>query len=177
MPPKPIVIVAYDPRWPQQFEAERASLADLFSEAAASIEHIGSTAVPGLGAKPIIDIMLGVGVLQEVESRIPSLESFGYEYVPELEVELPERRYFRKPREGARTHHLHCLSRSSDFWRRHLVFRDHLRRHPDDARAYFQLKQRLASEHHTDGLAYAKAKSRFIESIVEKAAREITGAA
>jgi GrpB-like predicted nucleotidyltransferase (UPF0157 family) len=177
MDPDPVVIATYDPRWPQRFEVERASLADLFSGAGATIEHVGSTAVPGLGAKPKIDIMLGIGVLHDVELRIPSLASFGYEYVPELEVQLPERRYFRKPAEGERTHHLHCVTRPSEFWRRHLLFRDYLRAHPDDARAYFQLKQRLASEHRTDRVAYTAAKSEFIESILDKAARRTAGAA
>ena len=106
---------------------------------------IGSTAVPGLGAKPILDIMVGVSDLAKVEARITDLETAGYEYVPEYEAELPDRRYFRKPRTGTRRFHLHCVRLGGRFWSGHLLFRDYLRENPDVARAYFELKLDLAS--------------------------------
>jgi GrpB-like predicted nucleotidyltransferase (UPF0157 family) len=137
----------------------------------ASIEHVGSTAVPGLGAKPVIDIMLGVSALLEVEARIAQLGSRGYEYVPEHEAQLPARRYFVKPPTRPRTFHLHCVVRGSDFWQSHLEFRDFLREHPEMAAAYLELKQELAARFRTDRVAYTDGKSAFISSILEKPRR------
>lgn len=168
----PIVLVPYDSDWPRRFESERILLARVFADAAGSIEHVGSTAVPGLGAKPVIDIMVGVSALAEVESRIPELERHGYEYVREYEAQLSERRYFRKPGVGSRTHHLHAVVRGSAFWRRQLLFRDYLRAHPGAASAYFELKQRLASRHRTDPAAYSEGKSPFVEALLQRAAAE-----
>ena len=162
-----VMVVAYDPGWPLRFERERAELSAVFAGAEATIEHIGSTAVPGLGAKPIIDIMLGVPRLIDVEGRIAALETLGYEYVQKYENQLPDRRYFRKPRLGPRACHLHCVVRGSAFWVRHLAFRDYLRAHPDAAAAYYELKRELAvrcgKEEYTD------AKSPFIEGILASA--------
>jgi len=126
------VIVEYDPRWPALFEEERSRLLATTGTLLAVIEHVGSTAVPGLAANPIIDIMGGVRELSEVTRYVAALEGIGYEYVPQYEVSIPERRYFRKPRtrQGPRTHHLHIVELTSDFWRRHLLFRDYLRTHP-----------------------------------------------
>lgn len=147
---------------------ERELLGRIFSDTDFSIEHVGSTAVPGLGAKPIIDIMLGASALPEVEARIGQLASRGYEYVPEREAQLPERRYFVKPRTRPRTFHLHCVVRGSDFWESHLEFRDFLREHPETAAAYLELKQELAARCRTDRVAYTEGKSAFINSILEK---------
>lgn len=159
-----VIIVHYNPDWPVQFEAERARLLVVFAQLDVVIEHVGSTAVPGLGAKPIIDIMVGVSRLADVEGRIPELEAHGYEYVPQYEEQLPERRYFRKPRSIPK-YHLHCVVEQSDFWIRHLVFRDYLRAHPESAAAYFALKQTLAATH--GKREYTEAKSPFIESILD----------
>jgi len=164
-----VIIVPYDAEWPTRFARERKELEEIFRGVGAVIEHVGSTAVPGLGAKPIIDILLGVTSLSEVESRIPQLEGRGFEYVAEYESELPERRYFRKPQVGPRTVHLHCVVCGGEFWVRHLAFRDHLRTHANDASAYFDLKRKLAARHTDDRSAYTDAKSDFIQSIVENA--------
>jgi GrpB-like predicted nucleotidyltransferase (UPF0157 family) len=123
----PIEIVPYDPAWPVRFAAERSLLASLFDSATPVVEHIGSTAVPGLGAKPIIDILLGVEALSEVADRIPRLHAVGYEYVAEVESAFPERRFFAKPSRGVAQFHLHAVQRSTPFWERHLLFRDVLR--------------------------------------------------
>ncbi len=165
----PIVIVPYDSRWPQAYEEERRRLAQVFEGTAAVIEHVGSTAVPGLGGKPILDVMVGVTSLARVDARIPALEESGYEYVPEYEAELPGRRYFRKPRRRPRTHHLHCVRLGGAFWLRQLAFRDRLRADAERARAYFELKHRLASSLGRDRRAYTDAKSPFIESVLAEA--------
>lgn len=162
-----MTIVPYDADWPRRFNEERRALTAVFAGTKAVIEHVGSTAVPGLGAKPVIDIIVGVPLLAEVERRIPALGAAGYEYVPEYEQQLPERRYFRKPRLGPRAFHVHCVVTGSDFWIRHLTFRDHLRTHPESAAAYDSLKRELAMRVSKE--AYTEAKSPFIEGVLASA--------
>ena len=96
----PVVVVPHDPRWPALFEDERARIDRALGPWVEQIEHIGSTAVPGLAAKPVIDIMVGVGSLEDSPAIVERLTGIGYEYVPELERQMPSRRYFRKTREG-----------------------------------------------------------------------------
>src|SRR2546425_7110864 len=165
------VIVEYDPRWPALFDEERARLLATTGPLLAAIEHVGSTAVPGLAANPIIDIMGGVRELGQVTSYVADLEGIGYEYVPQYEVYIPERRYFRNPRtrQGPRTHHLHIVEVTSTFWRHHLLFRDYLRTHPGALRQYADLKRRLAAEYGDDGRGYTDAKGPFIELILSRA--------
>ena len=165
-----VCIVPYDPDWPRRFDEEHHILAALFAGSGAVIEHAGSTAVPGLGAKPVIDILVGVPALAEVECRIPAIEAAGYEYVPEYEQQLPDRRYFRKPRLGPRTVHVHCVVTNSDSWLRALAFRDYLRAHPEAAAAYYDLKRELAAR--ISKADYTSAKSPFIESILTAAMRD-----
>ncbi len=168
---EPIAIVRYESQWPREFDAERVRLEQVFKGVPVVVEHVGSTAVPGLGAKPIIDIMIGLLRLEEAEVRAPALEQIGYEYVPAHELELPGRRYFRKVQGERRSHHLHAVVRGSEFWRRHLLFRDYLRQHDSTAVEYFELKQKLASMHRTNRRAYLEAKSDFIEAVLLKAAK------
>jgi GrpB-like predicted nucleotidyltransferase (UPF0157 family) len=162
-----VTIVAYDPDWPRRFEEERATLAVVFAQSDVTIEHMGSTAVPGLGAKPVIDIMVGVSRLAEAEGRIAALEAAGYEYVRKYETQLPERRYFRKPRLGPRAYHLHCVIKGGDLWIRHLAFRDYLRAHPETAAAYYELKRELAMRCSKED--YSDGKSAFIKGILASA--------
>ena len=168
-------MVSYDPTWPTLFDSEVPALAAAFDPAPVTIEHVGSTAVPGLGAKPVIDIMVGVERLRDVESAIPAIEAIGYEYVPEYETQLPERRYFRKPRSGPRTHHLHVVARASAFWTRHLIFRDCLRANPRIAADYCELKRDLAERFPRDGIAYTEAKTPFIEAVMMRAGWVVKG--
>ena len=164
-----VILVAYDPDWPRRFEQERAVLAAVFAGDEAAIEHVGSTAVPGLGAKPVIDIMVGVSRLSEADGRIATLEAAGYEYVQAYENQLPERRYFRKPGFGPRFYHLHCVVRGDDFWVRHIAFRDYLRAHPEAAAAYYELKRELAARCRKED--YTDAKSPFIQGVLASALR------
>ncbi len=166
-----IAVVEYNPRWPRLFEEEKARLLAAAGGVLTAVEHIGSTAVPGLAAKPIIDAMGGVHRLDDAMGCVHALEGIGYEYVPEYEAYIPERRYFRKPRtgQGPRTHHLHVVEMTSGFWRRHLLFRDYLRAHPEVAREYEDLKQRLAVEYGDDGWGYTEAKTVFINGVVARA--------
>jgi GrpB-like predicted nucleotidyltransferase (UPF0157 family) len=166
--PQPVVIAEYDPAWVTKFEEERMLLEGVFSETAV-IEHIGSTAVPGLASKPIIDIMVGVSHLEEAEARVSDLARLEYQYVPEYERLIPERRYFRKPRNGAREYHLHCVLSGGDFWKRYVVFRDYLRAQPEAAMAYAILKKELAAVSANDRDRYTNGKGPFIRAILSKA--------
>jgi GrpB-like predicted nucleotidyltransferase (UPF0157 family) len=166
--PHPINIVEYSAAWPALYITEQAALKKVFEGTDVCIEHIGSTSVAGLGGKPIIDILAGVTALAEVESRIPELEALGYEYVPEFEAEIPQRRFFRKPQKGARTHHLHCVARDSGFFIEHIAFRDYLRSHPDAAAEYLSLKQELAERFRENRDAYNDGKAEFIRALLDR---------
>ncbi len=168
----PVVIVPYDPQWPGLFKDEKARIARLNGIREVTIEHIGSTAVPGLGAKPILDIMIGVRTLFIADECIKPLESIGYRYVPEFEASIPERRFLWKGTQAKRTHHIHIVEKSSDFWERHLLFRDYLRTHPTEAENYYKLKTQMAETYGSDRDGYTDAKSLFIESIIEKAGKD-----
>ncbi len=164
-----VIIVPYDSAWPRFFQQEHAMLARVFAGSETAIEHIGSTAVPGLGSKPVIDIMAGVSTLTVAEERLAALDAEGYEYVPKYESQLPKRRYFRKPRLGPRAYHLHCVVKGCEFWIRHLAFRDYLRAHPKSAAEYDALKRELARRCCKED--YTEAKSPFVQRILAAALR------
>lgn len=144
-------------------------LADVFRDVEVAIAHVGSTSVPGLCAKPIIDICVGVPELSVAEDRVESMAGLGYQYVPEYEVEIPDRRYFRRPHGRPRTHHVHACCLNGEIWNCHLSFRDWLRSHPSDRDAYASLKRDLYARHMHDRPAYTEAKGPFIQSILERA--------
>ncbi|MDQ3865115.1 MAG: GrpB family protein [Actinomycetota bacterium] len=166
----PVVVVPYDETWPSLFEVERARIERAIGPWALEIEHVGSTAVPGLAAKPVIDIMVGVRSLEDSPVLVERLTGIGYEYVPELELQIPFRRYFRKLRAGRRTHQIHLVERSnSEWWDRHMLFRDYLRAHPEVAEKYARLKQELSGRFEEDRMAYTDAKTGFISEVVRRA--------
>lgn len=167
---RPVRLVDYDPSWVILYEEERRRVLKVAGNLIVRVEHIGSTAVPNLGAKPVIDMMVAVSSLSDAEKCIEPLQEIGYEYRPQGEVFFPERRYFRKGRPPREQHyHLHMVELESGFWKRHLLFRDYLRTHPEAAQEYFELKKRLASKYGSDREGYTEAKTSFIESIVAKA--------
>lgn len=159
-------IAPYNPAWPSLFEAERDHLLTCLPPGSIGrVEHFGSTAVPGLAAKPIIDMLVEVRSLQEAREQLaPILEAQGYEFFwrPDWRDGVtPEYIWFiKRDANGCRSHHIHMLTPSSPEWER-LLFRDYLRAHPDIAREYGKLKQTLASRA-SSREAYATAKTRFI---------------
>ena len=169
----PIEIIDHDATWPRQFEEEKRRILAAIGRYVAAVEHVGSTAVPGPRRETIMVILVGLRSLADATNCIDPLKGLGYEYVPQCEAELPERRYFRRvvPRPG--THHIHMVETTSEFWRRQLLFRDYLRAHLEDARAYEALKRGLASRFEV-GRDYAAAKSVFISAILDKADRAST---
>jgi GrpB-like predicted nucleotidyltransferase (UPF0157 family) len=167
-----VLVVPYDPRWPRLFARARSELQTALGDAVVAIEHIGSTAVPGLAAKPIIDIMVGVDSLDRGRSLVDPVETLGYEYVPEGEAEMPFRRYFRRrdptllPGFERAGYHLHMVEAAHPFWTTHLAFRDHLRGSAEEARAYERLKLALAARHADDRQAYTDAKAPFVRAVL-----------
>jgi GrpB-like predicted nucleotidyltransferase (UPF0157 family) len=177
-----IVIEPYDSRWPGRFREEETHLrAVLPAELLGRIEHYGSTAVPDLAAKPIVDMLIEVTDLDATRARIaPILECEGYEYFwrPTFGDNVPPwYAWFikRDQRSGARTHHLHMITKGPEFadhWRA-LLFRDYLRAHPNVATDYAAVKIRLAAEHAYDRIAYTLAKSEFIAEVMAKLNTEL----
>ena len=175
MAQRKVRIVEYDPSWVTLYREEKTKILAVIGHLAVVVEHIGSTAVLGLGAKPTIDIMVGVHSLSDAQKCIVPLGSIGYEYQPQHEATMPERRFFRKGEPPKEQHyHLHMVEKGSEFWKTHLAFRDYLRTHPEAAQQYYELKRRLASKYGSDREGYTEAKTPFIESIVAKALHKLT---
>lgn len=174
-----IAISPYDPSWPDSFRREEEHLRScLPNELIGRIEHFGSTAVPGLAAKPIVDMLVEVSDLQAARERIaPVLEGQGYDYFwrpTHGDDGPPFYAWFikREPRSGARTHHIHMVERHfSEHWDR-LLFRDYLIDHPEVAKEYERLKVRLASVMTQDRVGYTRAKTEFIVRMTEQARRD-----
>jgi GrpB-like predicted nucleotidyltransferase (UPF0157 family) len=159
-----IVVVDYDPSWPERFTALRVPLVQALAELPIAIEHVGSTAVPGLAAKPVIDI--DVIVLEHhVDEAIGRLEKLGYAHLGDCGI--PGREAFRRP-PGAIAHHLYVCPSTSHALANHLTVRDHLRANPADARAYGELKKRLAIDFADDADGYVEAKTAFLVGILER---------
>ncbi|MDC2865025.1 GrpB family protein [Bacillus sp. BP-3] len=167
---KPVVIEEYTSKWTLQFTEEQKIIKDIVGDAALAIEHIGSTSVEGLSAKPILDIMVGVRDLNEIDMFIEPLKAIGYEHV--LHEEFPNRRFFRKGLWRAGTHHLHIYQYGSEEWNHNLLFRDYIRNHPNVRQQYEQLKKELANKHRFDRVAYTNAKAPFIVDVIQKAKKE-----
>jgi GrpB-like predicted nucleotidyltransferase (UPF0157 family) len=168
-----IVICEYDPSWPAQFEQERVLLHEALAPMVIAIEHVGSTAVPGLAAKPIIDLLASVRSLAEARSRcVQPLEALGYTYLPENESWLPEEMMFRKGVPGPWTHHVHVMEPSSPRWDELILIRDYLRRHLETATAYADLKKLLADRFEDDIAGYRAAKGSFLQSLIAAARAE-----
>ena len=162
-----IVIVNYDPRWPEKFQEHAAILSRVLGSKALAIEHVGSTSVPGLAAKPVIDIMAPVRGLESSRPALAALEAVGYCYAPyKAEVE----HWFCKPSPEHRTHHLHLVPLDSRVWVECLAFRDLLASDPGVANAYAALKYRLAKDYRNDRERYTEEKWPFIEKALHRAA-------
>ena len=161
---EPVEVVTYDPLWPTLFETDRELILSAIGDVILNIEHVGSTAVHGLAAKPVVDIMVGVRSLELSDGSISAMAAIGYEFMGDGNV--AGRLYFRK---GApRSHQVHMTILSSDFWNDHILFRDLLRAHPGTARKYGHLKRTLAKTFRNDRIAYTDAKSEFIQSTLAK---------
>ena len=169
-----VAVFPYDPRWPKMFEAEASHLRScLPTDLIGRIEHFGSTAVPGLPAKPIVDILVEVSSLEETKKRIvPVLEAQGYDYFwrPSWGDSTPPfyAWFIKRDQQGNRTHHIHMVESDFECWDR-LLFRDYLKAFPDVARRYASLKLELAQTHHADRVTYTDKKGAFIRAMTQRA--------
>ena len=157
-------LVSYQPVWSILFEREAAMLREAAGNNVGRIEHIGSTSIPGLVAKPVLDLMAEVETEAEGWCLAPTIETLGYEFRPDEDV--PGRLYFRKFHGGRRTHHLSLTERGSDFWRRQIVFRDYLRSHTEVMQEYLVLKRELAARFRSDRPSYTDGKTKFVEKVL-----------
>jgi GrpB-like predicted nucleotidyltransferase (UPF0157 family) len=162
-----------DPAWPKVFEAERWRLEKIAPRAFLAIEHIGSTAVPGLVAKPIVDLLAGVETLEGVDALIERLCANGYVTSKDFNAALTDRKWLMRWRDGRRTHHLHIVVLGGAPWNARLAFRDALRRDAALAGRYADLKRRLAIEHRADREAYTDAKTDFVAAVLRDERRRM----
>lgn len=166
----PVEIVAYDPAWIERFDAERALLEGALRRwLAGPIEHIGSTAVPGLAAKPVIDIMFPVESLGRSTPIIEAAQSIGYVHYP---YKPDEMHWFCKPSPSHRTHHLHVVVCGSSTWSERLELREALREDKELADQYARLKRELAAAHRHDREAYTQSKAPFILAALRRRQRQ-----
>lgn len=163
-------IVPYDPEWPNQFRAEVEFLQSKLPQSLViRIEHFGSTAVPNLSAKPIIDMLVQVSGLEETKEHIvPILESEGYDYFWRTDVSPAYAWFIKRDSEGKRTHHLHMVEGDSKLWDR-LYFRDYLKEFSEEAERYERLKRFLSEKYPNDRVAYTEGKTEYVVSVTERA--------
>jgi GrpB-like predicted nucleotidyltransferase (UPF0157 family) len=164
----PAVLIAdYDPDWAALADAELRRMEEALGELAVRLEHVGSTAVPGLAAKPILDLQLSVDAIEPRERYVEPLEGLGYLFVPA--PESPDYHLFAKPPQRPRTHHLHVCEAGSEHEFRHLAVRDFLRAHADEATRYAALKRQVVARHPQDRLAYIEGKDDYVRALEERA--------
>jgi GrpB-like predicted nucleotidyltransferase (UPF0157 family) len=160
-------IVDYDPAWPVMAAAEQHRIRHALGELVLRLEHVGSTSVPGLASKPIVDLQLSVAAIEPRAAYVGPLERLGYLFVPA--PESPDYHYFAKPPERPRSHHLHVCEAGSEQELRHLAVRDFLRAHDDEAAAYAALKRQVAERNPQDRLAYIEGKDAYVRALQARA--------
>lgn len=161
----------YNPEWADLFEQEKKLLLETFGDRIIAVEHIGSTAIPGIPAKPIIDINVAIPSLDDIDDFITELEKLGYEYIPERR--FSDRQFFPKGPSEKRTHHLNLVEITSETgWKNQLLFRDYLRTHSDIRDEYATLKRELAEKYAENRDEYTERKSDFVMRIIEKVREE-----
>lgn len=169
-------LVEYDPQWVQQYAAEAESIKHVLAGVNHVVQHIGSTAVPGLPAKPVIDIMVGVPDYSRIDGIRAELETIHYVADPHAERDEPSRKVFRKGSTDMtqpRSHHLHLTIIGGDYWRRILTFRDQLRRDPQAAARYAEVKCRMLTECRGDSRAYTAGKHDVVKEIERTAGIDV----
>jgi len=159
----------YNDKWSKLFDEERELLSSQLKELIMAIEHVGSTSIEGLFAKPIIDIAIGVSSLDKVIKIREKVKGIGYLEVP---VSIDGKHVFAKNKENKITHFLHIMIYNQDLWRDQISFRDHLRSFPDAKMEYVKLKEELAKKYPNDVVSYTNEKKKFIDNTLKKA-REV----
>lgn len=161
------LVIEYQDVWPAQYAQVEAELRSVIALPGIVLEHVGSTAVPGLCSKPVLDIVLGVAALDDMEAAAPALAQIGFNYRPEYQLQIPDRRYFVRAEGKTPRVHVHAVTLGGTLWRQHLRFRDALREDPVLRQSYAALKRRLAVVHIADKTAYTEAKTPFIRRVLD----------
>lgn len=161
----------YTSEWREYYQREKRLLATTLGDNLLGIEHIGSTSIVGMTAKPIIDMMVGVRSLEKGKELVVSLEQLGYKYISE--ANLPGRLFFSKGKGDIREVHLHMVEWKGQYWREHILFRDYLRKNKELAQDYQRLKRELHDKFKHDRDAYTSSKGDFIKSVLEEAKRSM----
>jgi GrpB-like predicted nucleotidyltransferase (UPF0157 family) len=165
-----VEVVPHDSTWRDTFETEAKFVSNALSKNVVAVHHIGSTAIPNIYAKPIIDLLIEVKDITDVDGQSSAMQSLGYELMGEFGI--PGRRFFLKNnQQGVRTYHIHVFAIGSAQVERHLAFRDYMIAHPEDAQKYSQLKRELAAKHPQNIDGYMDNKDEFIKEIDQKAAQ------
>ena len=159
-------VASYNPNWKNMYKEESEKIKNILNDIIIDIHHIGSTAIPGIKAKPVIDILVEVKDIEEVDKYNHKMEELGYEAMGEYGI--PKRRFFRKG-ENNRTHHIHIFQTGNEEIERHINFKEYLIAHPDKAREYSKLKEELVNKYTYDVENYTNSKSDFIKEIDRKA--------
>ena len=163
-----VEVVPHDPAWQHAFEKESGEIRGVLADNLLSIHHIGSTAIAGIYAKPVIDFLVGVADLARLDEQAVGMTRLGYEAMGELGI--PGRRYFRRDREpGLRSHNVHAFEEGSPGLARHIAFRDYMIAHPAEAREYSDLKRGLAKKFPDDIEAYMDGKDAYIKTVETRA--------
>ncbi|MBI4118135.1 MAG: GrpB family protein [Parcubacteria group bacterium] len=161
-----VKVIPYQKKWAKEFEKEKARILKVCGDKIIAIEHIGSTSVPGLAAKPIIDIAVGVAKLKDAEKLLQPLKKIGYNFYKKFQR---QRLFIAKGPDERRTHYLHVMRYNGSKWKTDQLFRNYLRTHSAEVKRYADLKKSLAKEYADDRKSYSDHKNKFIQSIITKA--------
>lgn len=168
-----VIIVDYNPLWPQMYEEEKTRIQNAIGEYLIDIQHVGSTSILGLSSKPIIDIMAVIKNVSLVKQCVKPLEALDYLYQGERGI--PGRHFFRKPIDISQrgcAYHLHMLEKGHDQWAMYQLFREYMLLHPESVQQYDMLKRELAAQYGSDRIGYTEAKAPFVKSIIRAAVIE-----
>ena len=169
---KTVKLVDHNPKWLKAFKDEKKQLQEIFGVDVLGVEHVGSTAIPGIKAKPIMDLMVAVPDIDDYEKYIEGLLKMGYQFRRDYRGTDQEHILFVKGPEEKRTHYLKLCELNSEFWDEHIIFRDYLIDHPEKAKEYEELKIELNKKYSKDRDTYTKMKEDFIKQILELATKE-----
>jgi GrpB-like predicted nucleotidyltransferase (UPF0157 family) len=167
-----VTLVTYDASWPVKYQEEKQRIIEAIGKYVLAIEHIGSTAIPFMIAKPVIDIQVGLKSLRDAVHCIPKLEKLGYKYLPEIESIEPNRRLFRKPSKGEKKYQIHMWKYQSEGWENFLLFRDYLQENSETSKEYEFVKKYMAKRFPENEVAYSIGKEGFIQVILRRAREE-----